>query len=535
MDNSRKHMPPPDEAGTLSTTEARISRIWADFLDGEMALPETDFFAAGGSSLSATQAASRIRQEFARDLPFDALFVHPVLRDLAAAVDHAAQLLPHRIVPAPGGGRVPASAAQKRVLFHAQLADDSTAYNVSWAYRAVGAPSEEALRSALEDVIARHDALRSIFVEDDDGMPVLEVLGECSPGYFAVLDEQPAGLPAAIERARRVEFELDSGPLHRTTLIRLPHEEFVLLFTSHHAISDAWSEDIMRRDLTAAYRARARGDAVRWPELPLGYRDFAYWQAESLNNGEFEAQRRYWAAELRDAPEGLSLPLKQPRSPIPDSAADSLTVAIDARVSARLRSIASTEKVTPFVLLLTLFGLSLREISRESDLVVGVPANGRTVPELEQLVGFFVNSLPIRLRFAEGARPGELLQMVKKTVLTALSQQELPFDEIVRVAGPPRVAGRNPLFQVWFVFDDPSVELRLPGLRLERLCLPELTVRFDLALHVRDEGDRFTGVLTYRHSLFEQEVVARIADGVRRAAEMLAFTDDFGEKMGKTS
>jgi amino acid adenylation domain-containing protein len=512
-----------DPAG-LSQTEILVGQLWSEVLGARIRGADADFFTVGGNSVLATTIIARLRQHFGKDLPFGCLFEHPRLRDLAKLIEDTPAMKLREILPAPAGDPVEAVPAQAGLLLHAELAEDPSVYNVSWAYRVHGPVHEELLREALDFVIGRHEVLRTVF-DDEDGVPTLDVLQHCTPGYFEVLEVGEEQALQVVEQRRRKPFDTRRGPLHRTVLLRLGHDEHIVLFTGHHVVFDSWSENLFRTELGTVYRTLFSHDV---PELLLpsmGYRDYAAWLAECLEGGDFDRQQAYWTTQLAGVSPELRLSTRRPRSAETSDTAASVPMGLGRELSRRLRAIAVREKVTPFTLLLAVFGLALGRLTEAPEVVVGVPASGRTAAELQEVIGFFVNSLPIRMETAGVESFGGMLNVVRTAVAGAFVNQDLPFERIVRASAVPRVPGANPLFQAWFVFDDFVEELDLAGSHAVSLPLRELTVRFDLALHVRHAGDELLGEFTYREDLFHQADIELLERQFQLVAEE-AVADD---------
>jgi amino acid adenylation domain-containing protein len=507
----------------MSATEAAIARIWASVLGAWIEEADADFFRCGGNSLLATVVTAQIRRHFAINLPFDAIFRFPVLAGLAKTVEDAPPSGEPPITSAPPGSAVPATAAQLGIWFEHMVRGDPCTYNSAWACRLTGPVDAGILRTALDQMIERHSVLRTVFPEElnagsHDPVLLQRMLDECPPGYFTVIDAAaPDAVAGLVQNFREMPFDLAAGPLHRTFLIRVSPNEAVLLFTGHHIILDAWSEDLIRRELGELYSALVGGRPHRLPDAPVQYRDYAWWHDRRRGSGPLADQAGYWRARLRGAPAELPLPLRAPRGVAPDSAGSSLEVYLNPGVAGSLRAIAVQEGVTPLIVMLSVFGLALKEVCGTDDVLVGMAASGRARAGLEESIGLFVNSLPVRMELAEQSFR-EVLAEVRGTVLGAVANQDIPFDEIVRAVAPPRLPGRNPLFQAWFSFDDAPARLAMDGVAANQLELPVSRVKFDLLLHVRWDGTAIRGEVNYRSSL----VSAQTADRIARAFESVA-------------
>jgi amino acid adenylation domain-containing protein len=521
----------------MSATQAAIGRIWGSALGAWIEGPDVHFFRCGGNSVLATMVTAQIRRHFSRELPFDAIFKFPVLADLAKTVEDAPPSDEPGITAAPSGRAVAASADQLRLWFEHQVHADPCAYNLAWASRLTGPIEVGALRTALEGLTKRHSVLRTVFSEGADhaaDSDLLQlVLEDCPAGYFEVIDApSPGDVAGMIEECRSTPFDLMNGPLHRTFLIRVAPDDAVLLFTGHHIILDAWSEDLIRRDLSELYTAQVSGRALRLPDVVVQYRDYSQWHSRRRGTEPLARQAGYWRARLRDAPVELPIPLMAPRQAVSDSTGAARTVQLNSAVTGSLRAIAVQEGVTPLVVMLSIFGLALKQVCGANDVIVGVPASGRSRVGLENAVGFFVNSLPIRMDLTEEVAGAdsfrEVLAEVRTSVLGAFANQDVPFDDIVKIVAPPRSPGRNPLFQAWLAFDDPPARLRLDGAATSPIELPVARVRVDLALHVRRADAAIRGEVTYKANLLSEETADRIARGFENIAAAAAEMADAG-------
>lgn len=501
----------------MNATEKSVASIWSSILGAWIEGPDAHFFRCGGNSVLATLMTARIRQHFARELPFDAVFRHPVLADLATAIEAA----PPAEEPAIGKARpdlaIGLSASALSLWLHDQMGSDPCAYNCGWAYRVHGKVDAGAFRAALGELVRRHEILRTVFPNgSDEGSVVQVVLRDCPGDYFAecalAASQDFTDLAA---RCLSMPFDLVNGPLHRTYLITTAPDETVVLFTGHHIVLDAWSDDVIRGEVSQLYAALLSGRPHGLPEAAVQYRDFSHWQERFRQTDAFTRQAGYWRTCLAGAPEELNLPLARPRREITDAGAGCRDVRLDADTADGLRVIAVREGVTMTVVLASLFGLALKAVSGMDDIVVGMPASGRTRAGLDSAVGFFVNSLPIRMNLAGEVTNADSFRAtvseVARSVLGAFANQDVPFDEIIRIVAPPRSPGRNPLFQAWFVSDDPPVPLELAGTVTAPVSLPPIRVRFDLALHLRRQDEAIGGELSYRAGLLRAETASRIA------------------------
>lgn len=502
----------------MTPTEATICEIWSDVLSVRVTTPREDFFACGGNSVFATQTIARIRRYLGKEVSLDTVMEKPVLADLARHVDQA----PTAALPALSAGSestpVEASYAQQRLWFTAQLLPETTAYNLASAYTVTGDLDEQRLGAALEAVARRQECLRMYFTEID-GTPYIGVHDDVDPHLLVREPADRADLIGVLERHRAMPFDLETGPLFRAVLLRLAPRESVLLLCGHHIILDGWSEDLLRREISEAY---GDPDSVR-PEAPkIGYRDFASWQRACVEGGALDRQREYWRHRLAGAPPELIPADRQARRDAMAQSGAALDFGVDAPDARLVRTVADRTGTTPFAVALTAFGLALRQVFDVPEAVIGVPAFGRPVPEVDSLVGYFTNSLPLRVELAETTDLAGGLRNVRTRLLEAMANQDLPFDQIVDAVRPDRVAGRNPLFQVWFDFFTGRNVLELGGAKVTQLELPGTTEPFDLSLQLRRTGDGLGGRLTHNPVIVDSGRAAAIVSEFTAALRSLA-------------
>ncbi|HLL48723.1 MAG TPA: condensation domain-containing protein, partial [Longimicrobiaceae bacterium] len=332
---------------------------------------------------------------------------------------------------------------------------------------------------------------------------------------------------AAAEAAR--PFDLARGPMLRATLLRLDREDHAALFTMHHVVSDAWSVDVLTREVSAAYAALRRGEEPRLPELPVQYADYAAWQRRWLSGAALEAQLGWWRERLAGAPPALDLPADGRRRPDGSAPAGARPVVLAPEVSRGLRHAARREGATTFMALLAAWQLLLSRYSGEEDVVVGSPIAGRTRAETEGLIGFFVNTLVLRTDLSGNPTFRELLGRVRETTLGAFQHQDLPFERLVEELQPERSLSHTPLFQVAFTFETAAGAggaLRLDGVETEPLAHGREAAKFDLSLGLFEEAEQITGGLVYRADLFEDATAERMARHFAVLVEQLAAAPD---------
>jgi amino acid adenylation domain-containing protein len=510
----------PFKNSPRSPREEVLAAIWAEVLGVEHAGVRDDFFAAGGHSLLAARLLARVRNIFGVELPLRALFAAPTVSGLAAAVAAAvssAAPLPvvPPVVPVPGEERVCLSFAQERLWLIDQWMPDSPAYNIPLAVRLRGALDVPALAAALATVVRRHEALRTTF-SAIAGLPVQVFRGAAATALpevdLAALGEREReAAAAALEEAEaRRPFDLRNGPLLRACLLRLGPEEHILLLSLHHIVSDGWSMGLLISELKALYPALRAGRNAVLPPLPVQYADFAAWQRRRSEDSAFARDIAWWRACLAGAPAVIDLLTDRPRPAWSIHRGALLPFRLTPEHTARLRTVARHGGATLFMSLLAAFQAVLGRLSGAEDLVIGSAVDQRT-PEVEDLIGFFVNLLALRGDLSGDPSFSALLTRARGAVLNAHDHRDVPFEKLVAEIEPVRHPGRNPLFQVAFSLQSsPLPELSLPGLTLKVRELETGTARFDLTLLLREADGGVAGILEHSTDLFDTATVRRL-------------------------
>ncbi|WP_372095597.1 amino acid adenylation domain-containing protein [Tistrella mobilis] len=502
--------------------QAEIAAIWAEVLDLPMPGSGADFFALGGHSLKAMQVATRLRAVFDVEIGLEELFDHPRLDDLAALVAARRRDAPAApdpvldILPVPAGSLRPLSFAQERIWFLAQWPDGAVAYNMAMAVRIDGPLDVTAFAEAAAVLPDRHPMLRTCFAAPD-GVPLQRVDPEARLMLATrdLRDLDPAARDAAgTEAAARdaaTPFDLTRAPLLRLTLLRLADDAHVLLVNLHHIAGDGWSGQIVLEELTALYAARIGAGPDLPPAPALTYADVADWQRRRLNEAEARRQLDHWRGVLTDPPV-LDLPTDRPRPPVVSSDGGCLVRDLPADLPDDLRRLAAAAGGTPFMVMTALFGLLLGRMAGQDEVVIGTPVTNRPDRRLEDLVGFFTNTLPLRLDLKGGDLPA-LLSRTRATCLAAFDHPDLPFERLVDAFAPERSLAHTPLFQVMLAWQLAGASrLELPGLAVSRLAPAFTAAKFDLMLSVEDSGRSMSWRFDYRAELFEPRTIALIAD-----------------------
>jgi amino acid adenylation domain-containing protein len=502
--------------------EEEVASAWKAVLRLERVGAHDNFFDLGGHSLLATQVISRLRDASGVEIPLRALFDAPTVAGLAERVEvlrrGAARCEVARIELADRAGPLPLSFSQEALWFLDQLAPGRPTFNVTAAVRIAGPLDLGALQRSLDELVRRHESLRTTFVAIG-GTPHQVI----APGSRIALeavdlttlrpgDREAAARRRAIDESRR-PFDLDRGPLIRVSLLSLGEAEHVALLTMHHLITDGWSFGVAAGELAALYEADRPGLSSPLPEPPIQYADFALWQREQLRSGAWATAIDCWKRRLSGVPP-LELPSDRPRPPIRSPRGAMIPVAISPDLSEAVRAFCRREGVTPFMTLLAAFQVLLGRWSGQDDFAVGSPVANRTRPETEALIGYFVNMLALRADLSGNPTGREFLARVRETSLEAFQHQEIPLEVLIPALGPRRDAGRSPLFQVMFVLQNNA----LPDVVPTELSLSPFeadqgtgTAKFDLALGFADSPDGFLGSIEFNTDLFDAATIERFS------------------------
>ncbi|WP_326520647.1 non-ribosomal peptide synthetase [Xanthomonas sp. 3058] len=518
------YAPPEGELETL------LAALWGELLGVERIGRHDSFFALGGHSLLGVRLISRIRSTLGLELPLAALFAQPRLAELAQVLGEASATALPPILPMPRTAPMPLSFAQQRLWFLNQLDPRTGAtYIMHRGVRLSGNLHVQALTRALDRIVARHETLRTHFASVDD-IPVQIIAAPCELALQRIdLSSDPAPESAARLHARSeasTGFDLANGPLVRGRLLRLAEDAHVLLLSMHHIVSDGWSIGVVIEELGALYAAFV-GDALDplppLPPLPIQYADYAAWQHRWIDSQLQQNQLDFWRTHLRDAPALLELPTDRPRPPLQDTSGDDVELILDEHLSLRLQALAVQQGVTVFGLLLAAWAALLARYSGQTDLVIGTPSAGRNRSELEPLIGFFVNTLPLRIDLS--ARPTflELLDQVQTRLLAAQAHQDLPFERIIEAVRPVRSLAHTPLCQTMFSADTtPAGALDLPDLHLSAYPSEHCVAQFDLSLDMQIAPSRIGGVLRYATALFDRSTMQGYLHNYARLLAALA-------------
>ncbi|MFF8911585.1 amino acid adenylation domain-containing protein, partial [Streptomyces olivaceoviridis] len=537
----------PSPAGSrmpVSAREEALCAAFADVLGLERVGTDDSFFDLGGNSLTAIRLVGRIRTLLGINLPVRAVFEAPTVgrltERLGAGSGNAGTLPPLAATRRPEP--LPLSPAQRRLWFMTRMEGRNAAYSMPFAFTVTGQLDAGALEAALGDVVARHEALRTVF-PDVGGEPRQRIL---TPDAAVPRIERrtvtAAQLPDELARSARRPIDISSELPLRAHLFGTAPDRHVLLLVPHHIASDGWSMRPLLRDLSVAYRARTEGRVPGWPELPVQYADYTLWQRELLGSeGDPRStagrQLAYWRAQLAGLPDRLRLgsggAADRSRSPRGAAPGAGIPVRVAARLHQGLTALARADGASVFMIVQAAFAHVLSRLGAGTDIPIGTPVAGRPDEALDDLVGMFVNMLVLRTDVSGDPTFRELLSRVRETDLSAYAHQDLPFDRLVDALRPDRSAASHPLFQVIIAFDNTAeAEVWLPGLGVEARQLPGAAARFDLGLNLAERftadgtADGIEGFLHYATDVFTSGEAADVLARTLRALESAVTSPD---------
>lgn len=534
----RKALPAPTLRQTFEThryiaprtkTESLLAKIWGQVLKVKQVGVTDNFFSLGGHSLLAMQVVVRVRRLFNVELPLQILFDTPTVAAVAEVISHLNPEVADETVPILGAltrsETIPLSYAQERLWFLDRWEPNSPLYNMAVAYRLQGAFHAELWEQALQILVMRHETLRTTFVERE-GVPTQIIHHEMSLPLTRIdLSEmdgeqrtQQATEEAFLESRR--PFDLTVGPLIRSTLITLDENEHLFLLTLHHIISDGWSLELLFRELLLCYQAVLTKHPPTLSPLSLQYADFAIWQREWLQGKRLNEHLVYWRNQLKGAPPLLQIPGDFPRPPVPSYHGRRQPVAFSAKLAHALHEMSEREGVTLFMVMFAAFQVLLARYTHQFDVVIGTPIANRSHEELEQVHGFFANTLVLRTDLSGSPTFQEVVRRVRNVCLGAYAHQDVPFEQLVEELQPERDLSRNPLFQVMFQLYTPhDPGITIPNLSVSRQILDSGTAKFDLLFSLGDRGSGLYGGIEYSTDLFEEATIIRLIGHYQRLLE----------------
>ncbi|MBD0256801.1 MAG: amino acid adenylation domain-containing protein [Cytophagales bacterium] len=513
----------PAYAPPATEAERKLVAIWERILGKERLGIRDNFFANGGHSLRATQLVSRIHREFGVKIELKDVFAHQTVEELASVVGRADHAAYEAIRPVDPQAYYQLSHAQKRMWLTVQLSGNQATYNMPASCQLHGDLDTEAFRNAFLALVERHEMLRTTFsVIGNEPVQVVRPAADLNFGLAYIdlrgeHDREQMAREVASEDAT-LPFDLETGPLLRTTLIHLEDDRYVFLLNIHHIVADAWSMVVLVNETFALYNALCVGQALHLPPLPIQYKDYAAWQNRQLAAEAMQVQQQYWLEQFREAAPVLALTTDYPRPAVRSANGDACTATLDRQETDQLLAFSRENGASLFMTLLASLYALLYRYTGQDDLVVGSPIAGRNHADLENQIGFYVNTLALRTRFAGGESFSSLLEKVKKTTLDGYEHQMYPFDRLVDELDLSRDLSRTPLFDVNLVLqnagdqllDDVAAADGMRGIDIAYFDKDFKVSRFDLMFSCRETEDGLRILLEYNTDLFSPTRAARM-------------------------
>ncbi len=534
----QKRLPQPElghqhdkPAHSLSPAAQTMAGIWSKLLGIDSIGAGAHFFELGGHSLLATRLVAAIGRAFGREVSLKTIFEHPLLEDLALRVTHADQGVTSEISRdwraqyGPDDLRAPLSYMQKRLWFIDRLEGASPAYNIPAMIWVEGYLCAQALQLSINQLIARHESLRTRFVVSSGYpeqliLPTLELaIGVIDLSRLDAADAETHYQDLA-ERERLGPFDLEQGPLLRVKLVRMPDQRHLLMVNQHHIISDGWSMEIFTRELAEYYGAAVTDRTPQLAPALFQYPDFAHWQ-QKQGDARIQEQLAWWQEKLAEMPSGHDLPTDKTRPQMLGYRGAALDFELEADSANLIRS----QRVTPFMLHLAVLATLLARSAGQAGVTIGTPIANRTHAGIEDLIGFFANTLALPVQFNKSLSFAALLDQVRATVLDAFARADSPFERIVEVMKPDRSLGRSPLFQVMFTCDEARTQqaTRFPGLSFAELAAQEQLAKFELNFAVTYQPDSGSArvKLIYNSDLWERSSMLALASRYQHLIQSL--------------
>jgi amino acid adenylation domain-containing protein len=537
----RERLPKPEEEvfaargyeAPEGELESVVAKTWAEVLQVERVGRQDNFFELGGRSLLAVQVAARMRQALSVEIGITDLFVRPVLSDFARALEGARPSRLPAITRAERTEPIPLSFAQQRLWFLAQMERASGAYHMPFGVLLQGKLDGVALRRALDRIVARHEGLRTSFVMAG-GEPQQHITAVEESCFYLLKHDLRQHQDARSELEKLIaeeadgSFDLEKGPLIRGRLIRMAEEEHAFLITMHHIVSDEWSMAVMIRELQTLYAAFVRGEEDPLPALAIQYADYSVWQRKWIEGEILQEQAEYWKKNLAGASELLEVPADHVRPRLREYRGGFVEWIPGNALTGRLKGLSRRQGTTLYMTVLGGWAALLGRLTGDEDVVVGTQVANRGQREIEGVIGFFVNTLAMRLYVSRRQKVGAMLAGVKKQVLEGQEHQDIPFEHVVEIVQPVRSLRHSPVFQVSFAWQNAREgQLELPGLEAKPLpAAPHMAAKFDMTIAMWEMEEDLTGGLEYATSLYGEATAQRYLGYLQRLLEGMVENEE---------
>ena len=522
----RRSLPEPDDlrpemaveyVAPRNEIEEKIVELWKQVLGVDRIGVFDNFFELGGHSLRATQVVAAIKKEMNRDVALKAIFENPTVEGLCRVLESRDGETYEPIDALPVQEYYEMSNSQKRLWFLYKLMPGSSSYNIHGDIMLEGKVDIDAVIGSLRIIMERHEILRTVFKEVNDEprqfisremqltVPVEDVSG---------MKDADNRVAAIIKEEENFVFDLETGPLFRVKIVKQAVEKHMLLLTMHHIISDAWSSGVLMKEAALLYSQITASGSPQLPALRVQYRDFAVWQQRMLDRGMLKKHEEYWKKELSHPLPVLDIPADRSRPPVQTDHGDVCRFSLDADVSELLKKLTGEKGATLYMTILGLFALFLGKLTQQDDIIIGSPISGRNHPDLQDLIGFFVNTIALRLDLAENPSFSDFMNQVKTKSIDAFAHQDYPFDRLIDVVNPARDTSRTPIFNAMFVLQNDADSLRqatMGGITFSDVTGDRGIAKFDLTLFAFEKRDALELAFEYNTDLFDRETVEAYA------------------------
>ncbi|SKA48917.1 Phosphopantetheine attachment site, partial [Chitinophaga eiseniae] len=543
----RKRLPTPQGAGLATgreyvaprnTTEEKLVDIWRNVLGRTGIGVKDSFFELGGHSLKATRLESQIYKVFEVKVALHDLFGAPVLENQAALIERSRKTVYNSIMPAPKQSGYPLSSSQRRLWVLSQFAESSVAYNMPGAYVFEGVLAISSLTYAFNELIRRHEILRTVFNEDENG-EVKQYILEADESIFNIeyvdlrdIANRKARLQQLVERAAGKAFDLSRGPLLRAGLYQTDDHRWIFAYTMHHIISDGWSMDVLLRELLHIYNVHTAGQPHALQGLSVQYKDYAFWQQCRLTDGSLATAQAYWLKQFEGELPQLLLPLDHSRPAVKTYNGGVVVKLLPASLSGALKLLVKEQGATLFMGLFGLVNVLLHRYTQQEDLIIGTPIAGREHADLSDQIGIYINTLALRTRFSGNENFVSLLKQIRENMLAAYEHQAYPFDELVEQLQLQRDMSRNALFDVMVILQNNERRVLSGDGILNNLHLSayenhtkEIS-KLDITFEFEETEEGIVIYLKYNSDLFEAATIHRMAAHLQQLLKAALHTPD---------
>ena len=494
-------------------TEEIIANIWVQVLDIKNVGINDNFFEVGGHSLLGTQIISRIRDSLNIEIPLKLFFDFPTIAKLAEHIESRKSLnisgLSPIIEPRKKQKQLPLSFAQERLWFLTKLEPKRTDYNMPFILEIKGLLNIVALEKSINTIIERHEILRTNF-SSIDGKPT-QIINKDINFKLSIDDlrnKKETQANKIVNQFTERPFDLAKGLLFSVKLLQLDTKVYWLIFNIHHIIFDGWSYEILQKELFTLYQAYGQEKIPELGQIPIQYADFSLWQRHWFTEQNLASQLNYWKEQLKGTLPILQLPTDFPRPSLQTYQADSYSWHLSSELTTKIKSFCQQAGVTLFMTFLTVFKLLLSRYTAEKDVIVGTPIASRNRTEIENLIGFFINTVALRTNLAGNPSFQELLSRVRQVTLDGYSHQDLPFEKLVQELKPERNLSYNPIFQVWFnMINLPRKRVKCDGLQFKSIPVFDTMAKFDISFYLEEENQEIKLKFVYNKLLFKSSTI----------------------------